>query len=302
MGLSQAKAQDIYQTINQSVDRTKLIQLLKDMTGVNPVTIAGETFSITDRYLPASKANFRKYFINYFQTLGVPVTEMPYNTQYNLESQGHNVEAVLAGKSADSVVIIVHYDSTGPHGADNPGVDDDMTGMSTMLETARLLQQYQNRLQYTVRFVAADYEEWGDLEGAQNYLGYIQGLAKEKNFNIIAAIDDEQSGWKEGPDNIDFYTGCLDHVSDPFATLFAQSVAKYSSSMTQSQDCMGANSDFYAFSQAGIPSVVFSENDPFDNPHFDAEGGDTFDKIDQDYFFNIAQVGVTYAAQVIGIQ
>ena len=41
-----------------------------------------------------------------------------------------------------ALVIIVHYDSMGPHGSDNPAVDDDMTGMATQMETARLLLQF----------------------------------------------------------------------------------------------------------------------------------------------------------------
>ena len=157
---------DDYQAVFQSVDQNHLQTFLKDMSGSNPVTVGDETFTISERYTPESKAHFRKYWTAYFQSLGLQVNALNYDTQYNLESQGHNVEAILPGKSADSVVVIVHYDSIGPHGADNPGVDDDMTGMSTMLETARILTPYGARLQHTVRFVAADYEEWGDLEGS----------------------------------------------------------------------------------------------------------------------------------------
>ena len=69
-------ADDIYQDVYSAVDSARLIQLLHDMTGGNPVTVNGETFSITDRYLPASKANFRKYFEAYFQALGMQVTEL----------------------------------------------------------------------------------------------------------------------------------------------------------------------------------------------------------------------------------
>jgi len=294
-------ASDIYQTIYQSADRSKLTQLLKDMTGFNPVTVGDQTFSITDRYLPNSKANFRSYFMAYFQSLGMQTSELAYNTQYNLESQGHNVEAVLPGQSQDSIVIIVHYDSMGPHGADNPAVDDDMTGMTIMMETARILNQYQGRLHYTVRFVAADYEEWGALEGAQNYLSYLQNLATQKNFKIIAAIDNEQSGWKEDANQVAFFSYCGGNPeTQQYADLFAQTVKTYSQ-MTQIQDCMGANSDFYVFGGAGVPAVVFSENDPFNNPHYDTEGGDTLDRIDLDYFFSIAQIGVTYAAEIVGV-
>ena len=45
----------IYQSIFSSVDQRHLQELLKDMTGYNPVTVGSETFSITDRYSPDSK-------------------------------------------------------------------------------------------------------------------------------------------------------------------------------------------------------------------------------------------------------
>ena len=308
---------DVYGEIFKSVEQSKLEVVLKEMTGVVPVTVDGRSFLITDRYLPASKANYRAYLSQYYRSLGLQVNELAYATSHNIgETQGHNVEAVLPGKSRDSVVVIVHYDSIGPDSspADNPGVDDDMTGMSISLETARVLSQFPGRLQYTIRFVAADYEEQASpgLEGARNYAGYISALAKKEGFQLIAAIDNEQSGWncaKEG--------GCSDksvgNIFDVFSCstnqqfsypamgdLLAQVATQYSGFQVN-RDCMGENSDHYAMWEIGVPAVVYSEHQPFLNPHFDAEGGDTYDKIDQDYFFRIAQVGVTFAAKVVGV-
>ena len=295
-------AEDVYKGIFAAVDQSHLQTLLKDMTGVNPVTVNGETFSITDRYSPATKANYRKYWLNYFKSLGMTTQEFAYhNTHGNGEADGHNVEAVLPGASADSVVIIVHYDSIGPNGPDNPGVDDDMSGMAMMMETARLLAAQKGKLQHTVRFVAADYEEWGGLEGARAYAKYISALAQKENFKIVSAIDDEQSGWNEGSDNVfDVFScgGATD--STAMGDMLAETATLYSG-MTTTRACMGENSDHYAMWEIGVPAVVFSEHDPFNNPHFDQNGGDTYDRIDQGYYFRIAQVGVTFAARVVGI-
>jgi hypothetical protein len=57
----------------------------------------------------------------------------------------------------------------------------------------------------------------------------------------------------------------------------------------------------YALWEIGVPSVVFSEHDPFSNPHFDASGGDTLATIDLAYFFKIAQVAVVFAARTAGL-
>jgi Zn-dependent M28 family amino/carboxypeptidase len=299
-------ADDVYQTIFNGVNQSHLEQLLGDMTGQNPVTVGGQTFSITDRYLPASKAEFRSYWTAYYQALGLQVQTLAYQTQYNLETQGHDVEAILPGKLADSIVIIVHYDSMGPHGSDNPAVDDDMTGMAEQMETARLLTPLAaaGKLEHTIRFVAADYEEWGDLEGARYYAQYIKNLAAQKNFQIVAGIDDEQAGWQEGANTFDIFNCSGDSVSPaasgPLGDQLAKVAATYGKLAT-TEGCMGDNSDHYALWEIGVPSVVFSEHDPFNNPHFDAEGGDTYDKITQPYYFQIAQIGVTFAAQVAGL-
>lgn len=299
MGMNAASA-DVYQDVFQSVSQPRLQQLMKDMTGENPVTIGGRTFSIRDRYLPASKANFRAYWRAYYESLGLKVTEQAFPTQDNLETEGHNLEAVLPGQLKDSVVIIVHYDSMGPHGADNEGVDDDMTGMSMQMETARILLQYAGRLKYTVRFVAADYEEWGDLEGARVYAKSIQQLARNSAFQIVAGIDDEQSGWKQGADTFDIFDCGGPTPSRVLGGIMVDTAKKYGRLATKTA-CMGQNSDHYALWEIGVPTVVFSEHNPFANPHFDHEGGDTYARIAQDYFFQIAQIGVTFAARVVQV-
>jgi hypothetical protein len=169
------------------------------------------------------------------------------------------------------------------------------------METARILTQYKSQLQYTVRFVAADYEEWGDLEGARNYTQYIKKLAVTNNFKVVAGIDDEQSGWLEGANTVDLFPCGGKTDSTAMGQAFIQVVQKYSTLQTHSE-CMGQNSDMYALWEGGIPALVFSEHDPFKNPHFDSEGGDTYDRINQNYFFEIAKVAITYAATVVGVQ
>ena len=302
-----------------AVDPVQLNQRLRDMTGADPVDIGGQQQLITNRYSPASKALFRAYWMQYYTLLGMQVTEMPYTTQHNNgETQGHNAEAILPGKDADSVVIIVHYDSIGPAGQEtqNPGVDDDMTGMATQLETARILASQRDKLQHTIRFVAADYEEWAapGLEGARQYAEYIKNLAQTRGFRILAAIDNEQSGWNcasdaacaasEGGTIVDVFSCSTENpptydfkaIGDAFDNL----AAKYSA-LSTNRDCMGQNSDHYAMWEIGVPAVVFSEHIPFDNPHFDEKGGDTIDKIDHEYHLHIAQLGAAFAAQLAGL-
>lgn len=309
----------VYQAIFNSVDRDNLFNQLKRTTGTEAVTVNGETYKISERYSPANKARFRAYWRKYYEDLGIPTQEFAYVTQHSVgEREGHNLEAVLPGKSADSIVIIVHYDSTGPwmRETENPGVDDDMTGMSIQMETARILAQRNGQQKYTVRFVAADYEEHTSpgLEGARQYAKYIQNLAATEGFKIIAALDNEQTGWncrttnecrhRVQEDTFDVFScsGDRRNFSHPaLGDMLAETAATYSQ-LKVSRGCIGANSDHYAMWEIDVPAVVYSEHDPFNNPHFDQHGGDTFDKVDQDYFFKIAQVGVTFAARLAGVE
>jgi hypothetical protein len=317
-----AQSTDIYKTVFDQVDRTNLIYQLKNLSGVNPVNVAGSSFSISERYSPSGKKNFRDYFTAYFEALGYVVKEQPFKTLHaNGEEFGHNIEAVLPGKSADSIVIIVHYDSMGPAGSEtsNPGADDDMTGMSVSFETAKLLAQHKATLEHTVRFVAADYEEWSqpEVEGARIYASYIKNLALSQGFKVISSIDNEQIGWNCAGDGtcthnpgetvVDVDSCSADNlyhfpqIGDAFEAL-----AKKYSTVTTRRICLGdpngANSDMYAMWEVGVPSVMFVEHNVLSNDHFDASGGDTFERIDQDYFYKLAQLGVTFAVHEVGIQ
>jgi hypothetical protein len=79
-----------------------------------------------------------------------------------------------------------------------------------------------------------------------------------------------------------------------------ENLVKDLSTLKVNRDCIGENSDHYAMWEIGVPAIVFSEHEPFNNPHFDASGGDFYEKIDQDYYFHIAQLGVTFAAHLVG--
>jgi Zn-dependent M28 family amino/carboxypeptidase len=228
------------------------------------------------------------------------------------------VEAVLPGTSADSVVIIVHYDSVGiaGHEKENPAVDDDGTGVAMQMEAGRLLSRIKERTN-TVRFVAADYEELtGKLEGDVAYVKYLQKEASEKHFKILAASDNDQSGWScwdENPalcgknppparSSFQLITCSTKNKTYDYPELLhgiMDVVTKYTT-MKPDTRCDGdGDTDYYPFWQAGIPAYLVAESG--DNPHFDETGHDTFETINMQYFFELAQIQITYQAVLMGI-
>jgi len=304
----------------KAVDDTRLVAHLKDGSGVTAVSVGDAgTQMITNRYSPSAKELFRSYIEQYYTSIGVAWTEMPYPTLHSIgEMYGHNIEAVLPGASKDSIVVIVHYDSIGPPAfpTTNPGADDDLTGVVSLLEAARLFSAPCVTRAKTIRLVLTDYEEQLNpgLEGARIYAKWLKNKAMTDGFQIVAAIDYEQSGWNCASDGV-----CAADVGGKVYDVFDCSgdpnnfkstalgdamqalTMKLGSPLTVHRACMAQNSDHYAMWEIGVPSVVTSEHLPLSNPHFDYKGGDTFDKLDLVFHAEISRLSIAYTAQLAGV-
>jgi hypothetical protein len=307
-------ATDHLKEIFDQVDAARLTQTMRELSGVVPVTVNGVSITLGQRFDAAGRKRFRDYWMQTMRGLGLEINQFHYQAAGHPRA-GDNVEAVLRGPSPNSVVVIVHYDSIGPRGREtsNPGADDDMSGMSIQLETARLLVAHRAQLANTVRFVASDEEELGGLAGARNYAAYIKALSQTEGFALVAAVDDEQSGWncsadKRCGDNTFpafdvFSCGSGGGRSFDFPAIGDQleAVARAYSPLHVTRGCIGSSSDHFAMWEIGVPAVVYSEHNPFANPHFDRAGGDTFAKIDMAYLTSIARPGITFQASLAGV-
>jgi len=306
---------DHLKEIFDEVDGTRITQTMRELSGVVPVTVNGASITIDERFDDAGRQGFRDYWTQAMRNLGLEINPLHYQATGHPRA-GDNVEAILRGPSADSLIVIVHYDSIGPPGSEtaNPGADDDMSGMSIMLETARLFVQHRAQLALTVRFVASDEEELGGLAGARSYAAYIKALSQSQGFALVAAVDDEQSGWNCNADHLcgDALFPAFDvfscsrggTTSYDFAGLgdqFAGIVASYST-LHVKRDCIGANSDHFAMWEIGVPALVYSEHSPFNNLHFDQNGGDVFERIDTAYLISIARPAIAFQAALAGVQ
>jgi hypothetical protein len=311
-------AGDPYAEIFATVDRARLETLLRDMTGYNAVDIGGAQVRIAERYTPASKALWRAYWTRYMTALGATVREQTFPVA-NLvgETQGHNLEAVFPGRSADSLVAIVHYDSTGAPGkeAQNPGVDDNMTPMAIEMEAARLLAMRAHAL--TLRFVATDYEEITTLAGGKAYVANLQARAASEGFAIVTAVDGELSGWncwkenkcgttKYAPASALTVAACTTDGKYKFSALGQQmaDLATRYSAMTVQLDCDSDTdgSELYNFWRIGVPAFYFEELGNDQNTYYDEGGDDTMAHIDLDYHFKIGQIAAVFIAKLAGLE
>jgi hypothetical protein len=302
-----------------AVDPAKLLARLKESTGVAPVDLGDAGVqSITNRYTPQMKAYFRAYFEQQMTALGIAWQELPFPTVHTLgETEGHDVEAVLPGASPDSVVVIVHYDSTGPAGNEtsNPGVDDDATGLASLFEAARVLSSSAFTRDKTLRFVASDYEEiWNPtLEGARYYAKYIQAKAASEGWKLVAAVDYEQSGWNCSSDKkcgadvggimtwvADCSGGDAGYAYPELGKGVQDVAARTCSPLKVITGCQNGGSDNWALWEIGVPSLFISEMDFLDNHHFDQWGGDVLAIVDPVYHAKIARLSIAFTAQLAG--
>jgi hypothetical protein len=166
-----------------------------------------------------------------------------------------------------------------------------------------------------VRFVAADYEELGGVEGANQYAMYLENLAQKEGFRIVAVVDPEQSGWNCAstgactPDvggttvevaacNVGFaglpqfdYRAVADHLGVLAAQLSTLGVTPV---------CSGPVSDDFPFAVLNVPAFHYSERLEGVNPFRD-RAGDTVDTMDFDYLAAIARLGIPLMADIVGI-
>lgn len=196
-----------------------------------------------------------------------------------IDSKSKNIIATLKSKKKDAKTLIVgaHYD-----GVDTPAANDNASGISTIMESARILSK--KNLDCNIKFIAFGAEEIG-LVGS-NY--YVQSLNSDDLQDTIAMINADMVGIG---DNLCVYT--MDSSKDSLTADLAVSCMndfQYDNRRDESN-----RSDHVAFESVGIP-VAYFEYGPFVDYHTDR---DTADKIDKENLSNTCNV-ITSLCNEIG--
>jgi len=195
------------------------------------------------------------------QALGLAVEVQPVPPLYGLLNTSSNVIAVQRGKVKPNEYVVcgAHYDSFSLLGlfTDNgaPGADDNATGTATVLETARILSQYEFERSIVYCFFAA--EEIG-LVGSGAYAE----RCKQQGMNILGYFNNDMSGYVAPGAPMRIY---LIYPST------AASLASYYTNVTNtyfpgtpiinSAGISGGDSDHTSFNNNGYYGIF-----PFENP------------------------------------
>lgn len=174
-------------------------------------------------------------------------------------------------------MVGAHYD-----GVDTPAANDNASGISTVIESARILSK--EKLDCNVKFIAFGAEEIG-LVGS-NY--YVKSLSPEDLKNIIAMINADMVGVG---DKLCVYTMSKSNKSlTADLAVSCMNNFKYNNKRDESN-----RSDHVPFETAGIP-VAYFEYGPYLDYHTDK---DTADKINKENLFNTCNV-ITSLCNEIG--
>jgi len=243
--------------------------------------------------VPAGQHDLARDFIrDEFLGLGLTTTLDPF-TFTNLSGMYlncNNVVAVKPGESRPNDIYILgaHYDSV-----QNPGADDNASGIAAVMEAARVLSQYE--FEATLVFVAFDAEELG-LYGSMHYAGGATGqiIRGMVSLDMVAynPPGDHNRAWIYGRD-----------TSASIKQAFAGAVTAYSGGLTPEIGGDLPRSDHASFEQQGFPACLLIEHawGSNGNYHKATDSVDTAGYIDYDFAAAMTRSAVGYAATAAGI-
>ncbi len=120
------------------------------------------------------------YIVTVLKAIGYDPQIQPFTANVGDQNiNSANVIAVKKGTSSQEIIVGAHYDST----KDDPGADDNASGVAAMLEVAKLVQNAATP--YTIRFIAFGAAE-AELSGSYAYLNQ---MSQEEFENTVGMID-----------------------------------------------------------------------------------------------------------------
>jgi hypothetical protein len=166
---------------------------------------------------------------------------------------GANVVATQVGTVYPDAQYIVgaHYDSV-----DNPGADDDASGVAALLEIALILSRYET--EYTIKYIAFDMEEWG-LIGSDAYVE--DHLADD----IRGMVELDMIAFDSGTYATRIYGRA---ASNPLKNAVAAAIDEYGNALGVSIYGRFDASDHAPFEWAGFQACLLIEDGWGSNPNY----------------------------------
>ncbi len=224
--------------------------------------------------------------------MGYAVNRQPFDSG---DGMVRNLEAVLAGREARSIVIGAHYDSV--FGA--PGANDNGSGVAALLELARALRGWQPR--HALRFAFFVNEEppyfksavMGSRVYADELLARGARIAAMFSLETIGYYSERPGSQRYPfplgffyPDRGDFLAFVANLPSRPLLHAaigaFREQARFPSEGVAAPALIPGVDwSDQWSFWHRGVPALMITDTAPYRYPHYHLPS-DTPDKLDYD--------------------
>jgi len=211
-----------------------------------------------------------------FLIFGLDVVLEPF--QYQATTY-YNVVGTMHGTvdPTQEYIVGAHFDSV-----NNPGADDNASGVALVLEAARVLSQYPS--DYTIRFIAFDREEQG-LIGSNAY------VASHVGDNIVGMISTDMVAYNTGTNSATIHAG---GSSGPLQGLLAGAVTEYGNGLTPLPAGANGSSDHAPFESAGYEACLLIED--WGNPYYHTQQ----DNIDTPGYIDYA-FATRFTRSVVGL-
>lgn len=179
------------QSIINQVNIDSLMKYVKELSGVNPVIINGQSVTIASRHKNnAGNDQAANYLMQKLSSYGLTVTNQVFS------STGRNIYAVQPGTEFPNKKFMIcgHYDSM-PSGAIAPGADDNASGTAAVIEAARIFSNYS--FPFTIIYALWDEEEQGLIGSA-----YYANQASSAGDSILGVINLDMIAWDSNNDGV----------------------------------------------------------------------------------------------------
>jgi len=214
---------------------------------------------------------------------------------YNLK----NIGCVKPGSTNNTIIVSAHYDSRTKVLNDSkgraPGADDNASGVSILLEVARILSNLS--LEHRISFVLFSGEEQGKW-GSKNYADYID----EADIDLELLINLDMVGFQsQGSNNflVEYDNGNVVQDNDMYSQSIAQFIKDIALKYTGLNTTLGilGNADYLPFEALGYTVIGFHDDGVTKNPNYH-RSSDTHDTLDYEYMASITNLTIATILQL----
>ena len=214
---------------------------------------------------------------------------------YNLK----NIACVKPGSTNNTIIVSAHYDSRTKILNDSkgsaPGADDNASGVSILLEVARILSNLS--LEHRISFVLFSGEEQGKW-GSKYYADYVD----EADIDLELLINLDMVGFQsQGSNNflVEYDNGNVVQDNDMYSQSIAQFIKDIALKYTGLNTTLGilGNADYLPFEALGYTVIGFHDDGVTKNPNYH-RSSDTHDTLDYEYMASITNLTIATILQL----